>query len=55
LHHSPIDCVIVGSSRPEQLAENLAALESGRLPDETLDVCDRLWETLRGVTPKYNR
>jgi aryl-alcohol dehydrogenase-like predicted oxidoreductase len=55
LHHSPIDCMIVGSSRPEELAENLAAAESGPLPAEVVAACDRIHDQLRGVIPKYNR
>lgn len=55
LHHSPADCVILGASRLEQLEENLDAMEHGPLPQEMLEVCDRVWVNLRGVTPKYNR
>jgi len=50
-----VDSVILGASRPEQLAENLKACE-GRPPDKsTLDRCDEVWKRLRGITPKYNR
>ena len=55
LHHTPIDCIILGASRPEQLTENLAALDTGPLPDEVVAACDALWQSLRGVTPPYNR
>ncbi len=55
LHHTTADCVILGASRPEQLRENLASLEDGPLPAEALAGCDRIWNQLRGVTPKYNR
>jgi aryl-alcohol dehydrogenase-like predicted oxidoreductase len=55
LHHTPIDCVILGASRLEQLAQNLKTLEDGPLPDEALQGCDRVWRELRGITPKYNR
>jgi len=41
--------------RPEQLQENLQAMEDGPLPEYVLAECDRVWERLRGVTPKYNR
>lgn len=55
LHHSPIDCVILGSSRVEQLDSNLKAMEEGPLDDATVKACDQVWQDLRGVTPKYNR
>jgi len=55
LHHTPADCVILGASRIEQLEENLAAAEEGALPADAVEACDRVWERLRGVTPKYNR
>jgi aryl-alcohol dehydrogenase-like predicted oxidoreductase len=55
LHHTPSDCVILGASRPEQLAENLAACEEGPLPEETLNLCDEVWNEFRGPIPVYNR
>jgi aryl-alcohol dehydrogenase-like predicted oxidoreductase len=55
LHHTPADCVILGASRLEQLQENLAALRDGPLSQELTTTCDRVWQNLRGVTPKYNR
>lgn len=55
LHHTQTDCVILGASRLEQLEENLKALADGPLPREALEACDRVWDGLRGVTPKYNR
>jgi aryl-alcohol dehydrogenase-like predicted oxidoreductase len=54
-HHTPIDCVILGASRLEQLEQNLQALEEGALNKETLEAVDQVWRDLRGVTPKYNR
>jgi 1-deoxyxylulose-5-phosphate synthase len=50
-----VDSVILGASRPEQLAENLQACESGRLDAATVARCDEVWKRLRGITPKYNR
>jgi aryl-alcohol dehydrogenase-like predicted oxidoreductase len=50
-----VDSVILGASRPEQLAENLEACEGGQLDKPTLDRCDSVWKRLRGITPKYNR
>jgi aryl-alcohol dehydrogenase-like predicted oxidoreductase len=55
LHHTPTDCAIIGASKPEQLAENLEALSKGPLPPDVVAACDRVWNGLRGVTPKYNR
>jgi 1-deoxyxylulose-5-phosphate synthase len=50
-----VDSIIVGSSRLEQLQENLKAAEGSTLDKSTLDRCDAVWKRLRGITPKYNR
>jgi len=55
LSREQVDSVILGASRPDQLAENLRAFEDGRLDDATLGRCDEVWKRLRGITPKYNR
>jgi aryl-alcohol dehydrogenase-like predicted oxidoreductase len=55
LHHSPIDSIILGASRLEQLQENLKSLEQGPLSPEAVAACDEVWKELRGVTPVYNR
>lgn len=55
LHHTSIECVILGASKLEQLTQNLAAAEEGPLDGETLAALDQVWQRLRGVTPKYNR
>jgi 1-deoxyxylulose-5-phosphate synthase len=55
LGREQVDSVILGASRPEQLAENLKAFEGGRVDDATLARCDEVWKRLRGITPKYNR
>ena len=55
LHHTATDCVILGASTEEQLRQNLDAFESGPLREDTLAVCDAVWQKLRGITPKYNR
>jgi aryl-alcohol dehydrogenase-like predicted oxidoreductase len=55
LHHTPVDCVILGASRLEQLEQNLATLADGPVTQSVLDACDEVWRNLRGVTPKYNR
>ena len=55
LSQPQVDSVILGASRPEQLAENLKACQGGPLDKATLDRCDAVWKRLRGITPKYNR
>jgi aryl-alcohol dehydrogenase-like predicted oxidoreductase len=55
LHHTATDCIILGASRMEQLDGNLRAMEEGPLPADALEACNKVWEQLRGVTPKYNR
>jgi aryl-alcohol dehydrogenase-like predicted oxidoreductase len=55
LHHSPIDCMILGASKMAQLEENVRAADEGALPAEALAVCERVWARLRGPSPKYNR
>jgi 1-deoxyxylulose-5-phosphate synthase len=55
LHHTPVDGVILGASRPEQLRENLAAADAGPLPEDAVSACDAVWAVLRGPAPKYNR
>ena len=55
LHHTSIECVILGASKLEQLDQNLAAANEGPLKPETLEALDQVWKRLRGVTPKYNR
>lgn len=55
LHHTQTSCIILGASSVEQLNQNLAAAEEGSLPEETVRACDQIWQSLRGITPKYNR
>ena len=55
LHHTPIDCVILGASREEQLEQNLAACDEGPLAPEAVAACDEVWRELRGPVPVYNR
>jgi aryl-alcohol dehydrogenase-like predicted oxidoreductase len=51
-----VDGVILGASRPEQLADNLRTIERSRpLEPQVLEACDAVWGSLRGVAPKYNR
>ena len=55
LHHSAIDCVILGASKREQLEENLKAMEEGPLSADAVAACDQVWAKIRGVSPQYNR
>ena len=55
LHHTPVDAVILGASRLSQLEENLRAVDEGPLSAETVAACDRVWQKLRGPSPRYNR
>ncbi len=55
LHHTPIDCVVLGASKLEQLEENLQALEEGALDQTSILACDNVWQSLYGPSPKYSR
>ena len=55
LHHTLTDCIVLGSSRLEQLEQNLAVIEEGGLPPEVVEACDVVWRELRGPAPVYNR
>jgi aflatoxin B1 aldehyde reductase len=55
LHHTPVDCVILGASRPEQLQENLSAGAQGPMSSQAVAECDRVWSNLRGPQPQYHR
>jgi 1-deoxyxylulose-5-phosphate synthase len=51
----PVDSVLVGVSSSAQLDENVSACHEPTLSEDVLAECDAVWETLRGVVPKYNR
>jgi aryl-alcohol dehydrogenase-like predicted oxidoreductase len=55
LHHAKVEGIILGASSLEQLRQNFAALDDGPLSPEAVAACDRVWGTLRGVVPQYNR
>jgi aryl-alcohol dehydrogenase-like predicted oxidoreductase len=55
LNHTPTDVVLIGASKLEQLEQNLDVFGRGPLDAETVAALDRVWQNLRGVTPKYNR
>ncbi|MFQ5906502.1 MAG: aldo/keto reductase [bacterium] len=49
-----VDSIVVGVSRMEHLEENLSAWD-GKLDDDTLKACDRVWKRIRGDSFQYNR
>jgi aryl-alcohol dehydrogenase-like predicted oxidoreductase len=55
LHHSPVDCVVLGASRLAQLQENLRAASEGPLPADAAAACNAAWAKIRGPSPQYNR
>lgn len=55
LFHTPADCVILGASKIEQLAQCLDVFGKAPLDEATVAAVDQVWRDLRGVTPKYNR
>ncbi|MDQ3667945.1 MAG: aldo/keto reductase [Acidobacteriota bacterium] len=55
MHHTVLDCVILGASKLEQLKQNLNLLDEGPLLPEVVELCDEVWKDLRGPTPIYNR
>lgn len=55
LNHTATDCVILGASNLEQLEQNIAVLDEGPLPQDVVQVCDAVWNNLRGPVPVYNR
>jgi aryl-alcohol dehydrogenase-like predicted oxidoreductase len=55
LTQTAVDCVLLGASRMEQLDQNLVACAGPALEKDVLSACDKIWEKLHGVTPKYNR
>jgi aryl-alcohol dehydrogenase-like predicted oxidoreductase len=50
----PVDTIILGASRMEQLAENIRAAD-GQLDEETLRACGAVWERIKGPSFQYNR
>ena len=55
LSRESVAAVIVGASRMDHLMANIKAVEGPPLPQEILDVCDRVWSELDGPAPAYNR
>jgi 1-deoxyxylulose-5-phosphate synthase len=55
LSHTPADVVILGASKYEQLEQALDVFGTAPVDAETAAAFDKVWQGLRGVTPKYNR
>jgi len=55
LHHTPIDCVILGASSLDQLKANLDAAEQGPCSEEVLAACRDVWQSVRAISPIYHR
>jgi aryl-alcohol dehydrogenase-like predicted oxidoreductase len=55
LHHTNTASIILGSTKLEQLEQNIAAAQEGKLTEDAVERCDEVWGKMRGVTPKYNR
>jgi aryl-alcohol dehydrogenase-like predicted oxidoreductase len=55
LHHTNTAAIILGSTKLEQLEQNIKACQEGKLTDDVVKRCDEVWAKMRGVTPKYNR
>jgi aryl-alcohol dehydrogenase-like predicted oxidoreductase len=55
LHHTPIDCVILGASSLAQLQANLDAAGEGPCSEPLLTACEEAWEMVRAISPRYLR
>ena len=55
LHHTPIDCIILGASSVAQLQANLNAAEDGPCSEPLLAACAEVWEMVRPISPRYLR
>ncbi len=49
-----VDSIIIGATRMDQLEQNLTAWQ-GDLDEETLTVCDEVWQQVKGDEFQYNR
>jgi aryl-alcohol dehydrogenase-like predicted oxidoreductase len=52
---SVVDAVLLGASSADQLRMNIAAADGHTLPHGVLQLCDEVWQELRGIAPAYNR
>lgn len=50
-----IDAVLLGATRPGQLADSVSALQAPALSEEERGEVDAVWKELSGPVPRYNR
>lgn len=55
VYHGNVTSVLSGVSRPEQLSQNISAIEGEPLDDVVIAACDGVWLSLVGNRFKYNR
>jgi len=55
LHHTSVDCAVIGASSVGQLVANLQAADEGPCSPDALAACDAVWPIIRGVSPTYSR
>lgn len=58
VNHSQMDAekgdgILLGASRIEQMAQNMAAAQKGELPESILDAIDAAWEIAKPDSPAY--
>jgi aflatoxin B1 aldehyde reductase len=49
------DAIIIGASKLSQVEQNIAAVNSGELPEELISAFERAWETTKADAPQYFR
>ncbi|MBR5513601.1 MAG: aldo/keto reductase [Ruminococcus sp.] len=49
------DAVIIGASKLSQVEQNIAAVNSGELPEELVSAFEKAWETTKADAPQYFR
>lgn len=49
------DAIIIGASKLSQVEQNIAAVNSGELPDELISAFEKAWETTKADAPQYFR
>ena len=50
-----VNSILTGFSSMEQLKENIKTIDAGKLPDDVLEKCDKVWQKVSGTRFKYNR
>lgn len=47
------DAIIIGSSKPDQLIQNISAVTKGHLSEEVVSACDKAWLICKDDAPSY--